>query len=89
VQLPPHGLSQVPQWFGLLDVSTHSSVHTVQPAGHEHEPLWQISPFLQIFPQEPQCRGLFVVLTHWSEHEVSAPGQSQSLSTQVWPIGQA
>jgi hypothetical protein len=42
-----------------------------------HEPEWQTSPGLQVFPHLPQCSMLTAVSTQEAAHFVSVPAQSE------------
>jgi hypothetical protein len=56
---PAHATPQLPQFVGLVLVSTHCPPHAVVPVGHwaVHEPETQNSPVAHSLAQSPQWCG--------------------------------
>jgi hypothetical protein len=73
-----HALKQPPQWFGLLEVSTHSMPHNV-PVGQNgmHRAFAQRASAGHVKPQPPQFDGSLFRSTQRSKQGDRFAGQPQ------------
>jgi hypothetical protein len=72
----PQGLLQAPQWETLVCVSTHTPLHDCCPAGHPHDPSWQVEPGAQVASHSPQCCRLVAVFTQLLPQVIVPAGHS-------------